>query len=509
MGPEELQELLDLIDQARQRGASAENINARLAANENLPFSSVDEVQAAFEGAQQGAQEAEDTSTPGQLVRLALQGGAGEFMDEGAGLLAGLGAALIPGGRGFGEARAFERARSRTKTGRAQEQQGLGGTAARIGGSIAPGAIALRGLRALSGGAQAGKGIGNIIAGGRPTSPLRTIGRGAGRLGTVGGLESGLLAAGRETGGMGERASAAADAAKIGGPLSAVLGAAGAAAPAARRALTRPSESGRQLASALRESGELAGKPSVIRQSAEQAKRNIRQRGFKLFEEIGEVASPRVRSVLQDDDIAPVVKQLVPDVAEGKAPSFLELQRVQQKLQGLRQAAFRSGDSFEVNKFVDAEKKLLDAMGESIEGFPRVRRAWAQQMRRLDALEEGRKVANKNADDIGSALENLPDDRQVRAAFREGVASDLIAKLEGGEAGVRTFAKNAKNNTQLRKKLIAVLGDANKADNFLQRIENQRGVIRKADLVEELIKAAGFLGLGTSLFGTAAVGQLQ
>lgn len=494
MDPEEL---LRFARNARDRGWTDEQINARLAETETTEFNSIDEARAALRSRGTARQDASAAPGPGPESDKSTFAGmdrvgrlAGEVftlgaMDEGAATLRGAAegaAALVPGGRSPGEAfrqgRRKELEASRERLREAQEGAGpgtkaLGFAAGLLGPSLpiraAAGAskAARFGIPALKGGilgAAEGGAYGAMSADPDPDKPMSEN--------------------------LKERAGAALWPSILGGAGGAVAG----PLLAGRAASKAKPTAGKRLGKAAREESGLSGRASRVTEDVAQRKKTIRREQFTPLEDIGQVESPAVQRALRADDVKPVVKDLFPDIAKGeRAPTFLELQKVQKRLEGLRDRAVRSGDSFELDRFGRASREVTDAMEEAVEGFPEARKAWAREAQRLRALEDARKTWTKTADDVEKAFRDLPDDPQVRDAFKEGLAAEFVARLEK-LSEPKAVLRQIENSPQLRGKLKVLFGSDDALKQFTKEALGEGRLRNRAHLYERVKRWAIPLG---------------
>lgn len=488
--------------EAMDRGWSLAQVNQRLAESD-LGFKSFQELQtAAFRTQATAAQDASarpGPSGPGQDA-FAGMGRVGRIagdvftlggLDEGAGLLRGLAegaAALVPGGRSPGEAfREGQRAEteaSRERLRQAHEEAGPGTEAVGFGlGILGPGGVVrgatrtakaartgiplLRGV--LTGGAE-GAAAGALSEDPDPDLPLaenlKQRGKAAGTPAAIGGATGGIL-----------------------GPVF-----------AGRAASKAKPTAGKRLGDAARQESGLSGRASTVTDDVARRKRKISREQFAELEELGEIDHPAVRKALRADDVKPVADDLLPEeVLQGdRAPTFKEAQRVKQRLEGLRDRAFRSGDSFDVDRYQRAAGEVVDALEEAIpDRFPQAQAAWARESARLRALDEGRSLWSKTADDVESAFRDLPEDEGVRDAFREGLATEFTAwleKLSEPKAALRRI----RNSPQLRGKARILFGSDDALERFTKEAIGEQRIRDRGQLYERVLRWAGLIGAASA-----------
>lgn len=197
MNPDELLALLQKATEARRRGLPADKINQRIAQatggrHTNFQALAIAARDAGITRDQLGRAPAPEApsresgpidgpATGSDAIRLAASGLTGGLLAEGAGLLAGIGAAIVPGGKGFSEAREAERSRSRSRTAEARQRLGPAGLAVEVGaGVVGPGRVISAGTRAL--GRATGTRGAAALAAGRTGAAARSL---AGRLPTA------------------------------------------------------------------------------------------------------------------------------------------------------------------------------------------------------------------------------------------------------------------------------------------------------------------------------------
>src|SRR5690606_18769984 len=159
--------LMERVQQARAAGFSDAEIAAELADITGGSIASVRDLRRAEMEAKAHAAR----PTPQRTADEALQMGQGALLDWGdeiGGVLAGLGAAIVPGGKGFSEAR---RDATQAIRGRVAEADARGGAIRnRIGGGLLTTGLGTAAARGVT------QGI-NILAHGPLAAPARMIGR--------------------------------------------------------------------------------------------------------------------------------------------------------------------------------------------------------------------------------------------------------------------------------------------------------------------------------------------
>lgn len=494
----ELQDLMRQVQAARANGRSLQEINARLKSATEGRYTSVTALRAAAAHGGGGV----PGGAFGATARSVARGVAGGFLDEGAGLLAGLGAAVVPGGEGFSEAR--ERVTEQSRGRAAADRQAVGGvlsTAGEVVGSLLPGGTVARGVAAAA----------------------PRVGRFA-RSAIAGGAEGGLLGAG--TGDDGDRLERGLVGAGTGAAAGSILGGVVSAARAGRRASKLKPKAGARLGESARDASGLSGKPSRVLDDVAERKRSARELVQPLEElgreEIPEEISQAVmgNSVLraEAERVAPKVVSEAAEKGQAARFTFDELDTVVRSIRN-DASAFKkaSGGSLPTNvrpvnvkKAESALEELDDVMGEHLDNFPEFRTRWAREKATQRALLDGRKLWTKHPDDVQAAWEALPDDPQVQDAFREGLASELIFRLEKLSEPTASLRKLV-NAPAHRAKLRIIFNNSEEAlEKFTDDVLREQKVRDLAHDHEEIMrtirrKILPWIG-GSGLVGGGAAG---
>lgn len=508
-------ELLDLLKkatEARWRGLPADKINERIAQHTDGQFtdfrtlaiaareSGVDREELGRAPSPEAGQEDQGLfSGMGRVGRIAGEVGTLGFLDEGAAALRGgvhAVGALVPGGRSPGEAfreeSQAELAASRERLRQAEEGAGTGTKALGfLGGLLGPGGAG--GRFVLKGAITASRAL-----------------RGAG----VGAAEGGLFGFGSAEGSPVERLPEAGKGAAGGGLLGAAIPAAGAVArgpgkTAAQKigdtfGLTRvgrntrraEARTGPNLADELGETAEISGRPSTIRAEAEKARRGI----YRQLDEIEEIEYPDLVEILRSEEVAPYVDEAV---GQGKRlPSFQDAQGAARQLRRQKQAAMRSGDAASFQRLSNAEREVRRRLRDAIPEAAEADKAYAGQLRRLDALEEGDALmrGEHTADDFEEAFGKLDSDTE-RQAFREAAGARYMADLSDVK-GMKTKLERIQHGRETRRKLEIILGGEKKLNQLAdearkaERIRNRAMAARRLRrrIVELLAVGGGFAG---------------
>lgn len=442
MNPEEL---LRFAEKARQRGWTTDQINSRLQEVTDGDIGSMTALRAAV--AQRSGGDVPGGAA-GATARAAARGAAANFLDEASGVAAGIGAALVPGGEGFNEARRRVQEESRGRAFADKQAAGpLLNTAGNVVGSFLPASRIFRGVRALTGlGPTAAGAASGAIEGG-------AFGAGAGK-----GLEDRAI-----RGGIGAAA---------GGILGGAAGATGGRLVAGRKASKMKPKAGARLGQSARDASGLEGRASGILDQVDEGKRAARKL-VRPLEEAGREQIPReisetvMRSpVLRREAkrVAPQVVKTADEAGELARFSFDELDTIARSVRNDANA-FRkaAGSDLPANvrpvnvKKAEAALDELDEVMSKLEGFPEFRARWAELKETGRAVTEGRKLFKRTADDFASGFEDL-ESEAARQAYREGGATELVARLEKlsePKAAIRQIV----HSPQEREKLRIIMGE--------------------------------------------------
>lgn len=469
-------ELLRFAEKAKARGWTTEQINTRLKEVTGGDIGSMTALRAAAEQFEGGDVPG---GAAGATVRSAARGAAANFLDEASGLAAGVGAALVPGGEGFNEARRRVTEESR---GRAfADRQAAGSflnTAGNVAGSLLPAGRIFQGVRGLTrlGPAAAGA-VSGAIEGG-------LFGTGAGR-----GLE--------------DRATRGGIGAAAGGILGGAAGATGGRLVAGRKASKMKPKAGARLGQAARDASGLEGRASGILDQVDEGKRAARKM-VRPLEKMGREEIPRevsetvMKSPLlrkEAERIAPSVVKAADDAGELARFSFDELDTIARSIRNDASAFQQAAGSdlpanvrpVNVKKAEAALEELDDVMGKHLEDFPEFRARWAELKETGNALTEGRKLFGRTADDFVSGFEDL-ESEAARKAYREGGATELVARLESLSEPKATL-RQIVHSPQERQKLRVIMGDDG-LRRFTQAAEDEQ-ILR--DLAHDYEAVARFV----------------
>lgn len=324
-----------------------------------------------------------DHGAVSNFLRMAAQGATANFGDE----IAGAGAAIVPGGKGYREARDA----SRERVAALREDAPAASMMAELAGGVA---------------LPAGGGIKLAKSGAGLLSKAVT---GA----ASGGLLGGAYGAGDAEGGMSERMAAAKNPALIGAGLGVIP----ALAPVVARMGGSPAE---RVAESLEKKTGLSRNIGKARQTARKAIEDVRDQFYKPLEEAHKVIDDAdVISSLKD----PAVWKYLPDaVRKGARPvSYRDIQGKGALLNKLRTAARNQPDL--AVRIDDIE----GALSKAIPGHAEANAAYAGAAQVDRALKEGWRKAFSMSADMGDYMATLSPDAQN--AFRQGQLSRTIAQI--------------------------------------------------------------------------------
>lgn len=457
--------------------------------------------------------------------RMLAQGLTLGFADE----LVGLGAAVVPGGRGYTEGRDA----SRASLAEARREEGPVSSFATegLGGLLLPGVgaenvgrrvLARTGSRVLAGaagGAAGGATGGAVYGAGDAEGGVPSRIRGALTGGVLGGaLGAGLggitALAGRTLGRLRGVATVRAEdtanrvlrreleaaghtpesvmghlrqmgegsvVADLGENLgrearAAVNTAPSLAAPGGpvQRIRARSADTRNRVADAIRRATGLTRSFEESLEAAEAAIRQVRQQHYgPLEQEFPAVTGPRIQAVLADPRVAAVAEQVAPGVAAGpgprQAPSFTQLQDVMMALRDDVTAARAAGRPNASRRAAEAYDALVEAMQAEIPGFQEAQQAYHVAVSRVDAHELGRLAANRPPSDIRRELRRLPP--EAHDAYRQGMLDAVETRLRRREGTAAGDWLNAGATTRELGGIMA--GDEGRAQGLFDQMTNQ------------------------------------
>lgn len=547
MNPEEL---LRQATAAIRQGADPAAVNQRIAQLTGGQFTDTQALARAIQQTprEQTPEEAAQArlaerggSALSDFLRMAAQGATFGFADE----LAGLGAALVPGGRGYREA--VEESRQRVEDlrllapGASAAAEIAGGVAVPFAGAarltrslVRPGAGLLGRAAAGAGagaatGAAAGAATGFGEAEGDIGERLPAAGRGAAAGGGVGGLLGGVLpvvgaGAGRalrfgdevlfpQSAGTREArraVQAAFEEAGIApedvrrgmaalGPEAVIADLDPALARRARAAVNlapslervggpvqrlaeRTEARGERLARAMREASGITETMESGKALAERAVEDVRARYYRPLEQaFPEVTGPNITEALRDPRIAQVARRTARDLDE-RPPSFTELQDIMGNLRDRFMAARKARKPHMYHKALDDYNKLVSAMEQDIPGFREAQDAFMRAARTVQAFGAGAKAWTKSAREIREAMAELPP--EAHDAFRTGLLQrweESLLSKEGTSGAVNSILKAG---PEIREQIRIVFGSDEAFQDFLRT----RGLERQFRLTEAAVQ---------------------
>lgn len=373
------------------------------------------------------------------ILRMGAQGATFGFGDEIAGAIA----AAIPGGKGYREARDASRENLARIRGEMPEAAFLAEVA---GGFAVPGAGTVGAART---GATAGSAIGRAAAAGAASGALY----GAGEADELEDVPGDALA---------------------GGLLGGFIGGAGTAGvrgvQGGRRFLNdklrgSAAEVGEEVATRLRSGTGLQAEAAPVRQAAQQRARAV----FGELDELREIDSPALRSVLTREDVAKVAG-VADDIVQGnRNPGFTDAQKAHQRVRAMRDRAQKLGDMDSFERAAKLEAEIFEALNDATEGrYAEALPEYAREMAAVRAVRDGQRAASKSADEVEAAWQALADNPEAQTAFREGLAARLAQQIEGG--GVAAFLRRAETPQMKRKLAVLFDGDTRAMEGFLSEI---------------------------------------
>ncbi len=460
MDPQALQDLLQRARQALANGAAFADVDAMV--REDSGFDDFSALLRSPEA--RGLQDVEAEESDGigvrDVVRSVAQGALFGFADE----IAGVGAAIVPGGRGFSEA--VEESRIREEA--FKRQHPTAAAALEIGGALASSFIPAGAAINVARGARAAGGAGRVAA--------RTLGGTAARAAGLGAAETVLDELGRGEGGLGERLEGTGQAGLIGASIGGAFPVVGRAARSVTRRvgdIVRP-----ERAIARRADEALAG--AVAPEGTAAARRTLR--------EIEEVRPGQATLA----DVSPQAQSQL-DVAVSASPAAAQ---AAEEVLGPRQAGAAGriirdienivGAPPNVRAATEAHAKELSELGRRLyepleQNFPRIE---ARSVRRPAGTPgAGQFVSHQGAKAVRdfverpvvrrafravNAVEQMIDPRAAAPSFKQlqdiriklGRAADRFA-AQGDRRGARDFLEAKRQLTDLMEDVVPGFRSAN------------------------------------------------
>jgi hypothetical protein len=414
-------------------------------------------------------------ATTRDVGRMALQGATAGWGDE----IAGAVAAAVPGGRGYREARD----ESRENIARIRQERPATALAAEVGGGIASaavGGLAARGAGlAAKGGAAVTRGL--LARAGRAAVPAAAGGAyGAGEAEEVPNIPA-----------------SAAKGAALGAATGAAVPAIGAASRRLRDALRRP-QTGESAGAAIRSATGTQRSFTAATEAADELKTAARATFQQLEKKHTAIDNAALREALSSGDLARHARAIAPDVADGtRAPSFVELQAIRDRLGGLSESASRRGRRDVVASLRRQKSQLDDVIAEAVPDFKDANRAFRTAIEVAEGLKDGRRLFSKSAADVTAAMKAASPEKA--AALREGFSEALLRRVESSNSAkyLRTLADAG---PEVRNKLAAAFSEEAADDIIAMAVRSDRaGVIKligqyKGRLAVSGVGAAGFAG---------------
>lgn len=532
---EELTKMMEMALDARRRGVPVERINASIqqfTGLDNLP-ALITKARGGQTASETAAAEPEESGVGGVTKALAIgaQGASAGF----AGPLMGLGerVGVLPEGTREGFEFARDSARKENPL-----ASGVGEFATMMVG--APGLGALAGAKGAlaagraAGGLARGTGVASRLGGGA-AQIAATAGTGA----AAGAAEGALMGVGdaldEDRTSMPEILQSAGGGAALGGATGLLFGGLGAAAGRGMSALKRPGGAGGRLRSALDEIAETTDdnipafrdRMADLKTQKNEAYRDALDGTVPLPVGGAIMDNPVMVDALRrnggragkkfiSDWNAYMRAMNTPGVRLTGPPPRLPASAFDDMRQALKNVSDqpaiaglgggRGVSTTSVNEARDALAKV-DEFAENIPGFSE-----AQALARLEgtqtrALDAGIKGWSQPAGEARQAFEALGDNAEARDAFRLGMLRNIRQRLGERPARVKAFVDDVLDGDEAADKLRVALGDDG-FNAFLRDIQSARTDFTVADLTDKLIKYGGFIALGSSLAGNAAVDLL-
>jgi hypothetical protein len=372
------------------------------------------------------------------LGRMAFHGLSASFSDE----LSGVGAAIVPGGKTYVEARDA----SRENLERIRQEQPLAALGAEIGGSVA---LPVGAIGAAARGASLG---------------VRAV-RGA----VAGAAAGGLFGAGSA-----EDLSDVPGDAAIGAGLGAATGAAAPALGAAvnrLRAAFRPKVTGEAAGAAVRSATGVQRSYDEALSAADEMKAAASRMYQALEKDLPAIDDPRLKRVLSK-----TMKRHADKLGIDDTPSFEQVQALRNRVLGMTESARRKGRNDLVTQYKNELKILDDVLDEVVPGFRDARSAYATAVRVTDGLADGRTLFGKSSADIGRALEEAGP--EAAEALRGGMAFELERKVT--TTGSAKFLRSlADPGPEQRRKYALMFGEAGADEIFALAARNDLSGIMK------------------------------
>lgn len=413
------------------------------------------------------------------FLRMMAQGATFGFADE----LAGVGAAMVPGGKTRAEATAA----SRDRVAGLREAAPVASFLAEMAGGVAIPALAMARPATVGGKALAG--------------------------GIAGGAAGAAYGLGEGEGSLGERAQGAVGPGAIGAAVGAALPLVGAGmargASTAGRAL-RPANASNRVASSLRKIVGDEPIDAAFAKADEAVERVSREMYQPLEAQHPAVLSDDIKNLLTSDAMKGEFPPRFPkDVVEGtRAPSLSELQGLRNHLRRKLRLAVRAVEGESAVDRVAHLSPLLDdldnAMQAAIPNLADADAAYRQANQIGDALALGRKNFNKAPGDIRMARAEFERNPAALEAFRRGQLTEILTRLDRRADKetvglLKDYIRPGLGPNNARAILRTAFPDDASFEQFVTVLNRERS----AEVVGKLFKA---LAIGGGIAGAARVG---
>lgn len=386
-----------------------------------------------------------------------------------------------------------------------------------IGRAVSAGDEAVAAGRASIAARQAG------IAGEAPgalRAGLSRMGQIAKPAALTGGTVGALQGAGDAEGGLGPRLQGAA----TGGVLGALLGTAAAtpfaliggvrASNEARRTLLETSNArlGQKAEDLLPEAG-LQRTRGALTDEIAGAKKTVQREHFAALDAAPPVRDSDLMTFLSHSGYEEVVEDALRrgtnsslEQVRARGLTFPQIQNIGRFLQDEVSSSLERGLP---NRAIEAQKHFNTYMRKVDDLFPNAhgeswtreaRHAWRNEMVRERAMAAGHKAINMSDADITKVLAEGFTEPDANAAFRLGLARRLIDNIDNRTGPVK-LSQGQHDRFRL------ALGSEEAYAKFVNALDVEDAVQRRALMENALIGVVGLLGGGTSLLGRAIIGM--
>lgn len=382
------------------------------------------------------------------FAHMAAQGVTARFSDE----LAGLGAAVVPGGKDYTEARDAERRRIKDLKILNPKAAAL----AEMAGAVAFGALPTN-LTPL------GSGMGAVLKG----QVLPAIGRGA----VQGGALSGLFGAGgSEASTVGGRLIDAAKAV----PPGAAMGAAFAALPVAYNAIRNTNTGpGLRVAATIPDQG-----INTTRQAG-MDKLGAAGRDFKGMEWLGKTASGE--SLKASPTVPQVVKDMIPD----GPVDFVTMQSIDQTL--------AAGTSVERK----IGRQFRNGMESVWPGYKQAVADWRAGKGVFRDIKLGSSVARKSAADVKWAMGQAENPAVARQAANQPFLNDLRSQATGIPHTLMEWMNAGPERLDRMREIFPPTPSGTVLfQKLLDQVNREKSALKVRQLLSTIVKTSGLIGAG-------------